>query len=184
MNSLVPSDLFRLRLAVARFGEMDSARWWNTQGQLGALGATAISRGFPRTHYFAQSRSVFAVASERCRQLFDPPGCVTLWRLTDEVEAEFDSNWEKWIDKSEDWEAFFIALQTMDTGSLPKALRQLELVTGDDIASLYRLHTSSEAHSVQLPSLFSGSLADVKLLALGFSMGTKGAPIIPYARLA
>lgn len=176
--------LLRLRLAVARFGEMDPVRWWNTAGQLGALGATAIARGFPRTHFFAQARSVFAVASERCRQLFDPPGCVTLWRLTDEIEAEFDSHWEKWIDRSEEWEPFFLSLQTMEIGSLPEALQQLGLVTGDDISSLNGLSTSSEAHSIQLPSLFSGSLADVKLLALGFSRGTAGSPVVPYARLA
>jgi hypothetical protein len=30
--------LMKLRLVVARVGEMDLARWWNTQGQLGALG--------------------------------------------------------------------------------------------------------------------------------------------------
>jgi hypothetical protein len=34
--------LQRLRLAVARVGEMDLAEWWNTRGQLGGLGAAAI----------------------------------------------------------------------------------------------------------------------------------------------
>ena len=38
--------LLRLRLAVARFGEMDLARWWNTSGQLGRIGAAALKRGF------------------------------------------------------------------------------------------------------------------------------------------
>src|SRR6266446_9683397 len=55
--------LLKLRLVVARFGEMDLAKWWNTRGQLGRLGTAAMRRGFPRTHYFAQSRSVFAVAA-------------------------------------------------------------------------------------------------------------------------
>jgi hypothetical protein len=59
--------LLKLRLIVARFGEMDLARWWNTRGQLGRHGAAAIRRGFPRTHYFAQARSVFAVAALRER---------------------------------------------------------------------------------------------------------------------
>jgi hypothetical protein len=53
---------------VARMGEMDRAQWWNTKGQLGPLGAMALSRGLPRTHYFAQARSVFAVAAHRCDQ--------------------------------------------------------------------------------------------------------------------
>ena len=58
--------LLKLRLVIVRFGEMDLARWWNTKGQLGKLGAAALRRGFPRTHYFAQARSVFAVAAHRC----------------------------------------------------------------------------------------------------------------------
>ena len=86
--------LLKLRLIVARFGEMDLAKWWNTKGQLGRLGAAALRRGFPRTHHFAQARSVFAVAAHRCSEVFDPPGCVTLWRLPEAVEEEFDARSE------------------------------------------------------------------------------------------
>ena len=49
--------LLKLRLVVARYGEMDIAKWWNTRGQLGRLGTAATRRGFPRTHYFAQARA-------------------------------------------------------------------------------------------------------------------------------
>jgi hypothetical protein len=41
--------LLKLRLVIARIGEMDRAQWWNTRGQLGPLGAMALSRGLPRT---------------------------------------------------------------------------------------------------------------------------------------
>ena len=58
--------LLKLRLVVARFGEMDLAQWWNTKGQLGPTGAMALRRGFPRTFRFAAARSVFAVAAHRC----------------------------------------------------------------------------------------------------------------------
>ena len=63
--------LLKLRVLVARFGEMDLAKWWNTKGQLGKVGALALRRGFPRTHRFAQARSVFAVAAHRCAEVFD-----------------------------------------------------------------------------------------------------------------
>src|SRR6187431_3416885 len=89
--------LLKLRLVVARFGEMDIAKWWNTRGQLGRLGAAATRRGFPRTHYFAQARSVFAVAAHRCAEVFDPPKSVTLWQLSEEIEEEFESHWETWL---------------------------------------------------------------------------------------
>src|SRR5437773_7686210 len=103
-------DLDRLltfRLVVGRFGEMDLAKWWNTKGQLGRLGATALRRGFPRTYHFAQARSVFAVAAHRCNEVFDPPDCVTLWRLPDGIEEEFEARWEHWLDKANDWAPFF-----------------------------------------------------------------------------
>ena len=99
--------LLRLRLVVARFGEMDLARWWNTRGQLGRLGVAALKRGFPRTHRFAQARSVFAVAAHRCAEVFEPPGCVTLWRLPEATEEEFDARWEHWLDNASQWSAFF-----------------------------------------------------------------------------
>src|SRR5882757_4701437 len=98
--------LLRLRLIVARYGEMDLAKWWNTRGQLGRLGSSAVRRGFPRTHYFAQARAVFAVADHRCTEVFDPPNSVTLWRLPESIEAEFETRWELWLDHVEDWRPF------------------------------------------------------------------------------
>jgi hypothetical protein len=98
--------LLKLRLIVARFGEMDLAKWWNTRGQLGRLGTAAIRRGFPRTHYFAQARSVCAVAAHRCREVFDPPESVTLWRLTEQLEEEFEANREHWLDRAGEWQPF------------------------------------------------------------------------------
>src|SRR6516162_6966210 len=92
--------LLKLRLVVARFGEMDLAKWWNTRGQLSRLGTAALRRGFPRTHYFAQARSVFAVAAHRCRELFDPPESVTLWQLPNAVEEDFESHWERWLEQA------------------------------------------------------------------------------------
>jgi hypothetical protein len=82
--------LLKLRLIVARHGEMDRAKWWNTNGMLGSLGAMALQRGFPRTHLFAQARAVFSVASARSQEIFDPPGAVTLWALPPDIEDEFD----------------------------------------------------------------------------------------------
>src|SRR3954452_19565324 len=98
--------LLKLRLVVARFGEMDMAKWWNTKGQLGRLGAAALRRGFPRSHRFAQARSVFAVAGHRCAALFDPPDCVTLWRLPEATEEEFEARWERWLDDAAEWTPF------------------------------------------------------------------------------
>src|SRR5688572_14208279 len=98
---------------------MDLARWWNTKGQLGALGEATLRRGFPRTHYFAQARSVFAVASARCTELVGGAGCVTLFHLPEAVEDEFESKWEAWLGSAEAWEPFFREVASLASHDLP-----------------------------------------------------------------
>src|SRR5512138_2799795 len=114
--------LLKLRLVVARFGEMDIAKWWNTKGQLGPLGAIALRRGFPRTHYFAQARSVFAVAAHRCAEHFPAPDAVTFWNLGEEIEETFDTRWEHRLDHADDWSAFFVQIADLSGEDLGAAL--------------------------------------------------------------
>src|SRR5690349_24215590 len=109
---------------------MDIAKWWNTKGQLGRLGTAALRRGFPRTHYFAQARSVFAVAAHRCREVFDPPHSVTLWQLSEAVEEEFESHWERWLDQADEWKAFFQGLETPKDNDLRITLQSFCALTG------------------------------------------------------
>jgi hypothetical protein len=176
--------LLKLRLLVARFGEMDLARWWNTKGQLGRLGVATLRRGFPRTHRFAQARSVFAVAAHRCAEVFDPPGCVTLWRLPEQTEAEFETRWELWLDNATDWTPFFERLETLQGNNLSSILRAFEVVNDRDLESYSRLRRSAEGRAVPLHAEFSNTDADVALLALGFARSEPGALAVPYARKA
>lgn len=176
--------VLKLRLVVARFGEMDIAKWWNTKGQLGNLGAAALRRGFPRTHRFAQARAVFAVAAHRCAEVFDPPGCVTLWRLPEATEEEFDARWEQWLDNGNEWTPFFEKLETLESVDLVSVLRGLDLVSDHDVEAYGKLRRSAEGRAVPLPGLFSVADASVALLALGFARGESGALAVPYARRA
>jgi len=176
--------LLKLRLLVARFGEMDLARWWNTKGQLGRLGATTLRRGFPRTYHFAQARSVFAVATHRCAEVFDPPGCVTLWRLPEEIETEFDARWEYWLDRARDWTPFFEGIETLEGKDLALILRHFEVVSDRDVENYSRLRRSAEGRAVPLPGQFSSTNAEVALLALGFARGEPSLLTVPYARSA
>lgn len=184
MESKIDLDwLLRLRLVVARCGEMDANKWWNTTGQLGPLGAKVLRRGFPRTHYFAQARSVFAVAEHRCAQVFNPPNCATLWHLTDGIEDEFDASWESWIDHAKDWAPFFEAVAEIKVFDVPSQLEQLKLVTSAEIADANVLKRSAEGKAVQSPRVFAPDHQSVALLALGFSKGAKAELCVPYARL-
>jgi hypothetical protein len=176
--------LLRLRVVVARFGEMDLGKWWNTKGQLGRFGASALRRGFPRTHRFAQARSVFAVAAHRCAEVFNPPRSVTLWNLPEATEEEFDARWEHWLDNASDWTAFFESVETIREDDLAATLRAFDVVSDGDIEAYARLRRSAEGRAVPLPGFYSGTDADVALLALGFARGEPNALAVPYARLA
>src|SRR5882762_2725956 len=166
--------LLKLRLVVARFGEMDLARWWNTNGLLGRLGAAALRRGFPRTHYFAQARSVFAVAAQRCREVFDPPESATLWQLPDAVEEDFESHWERWLDQAAEWTPFFQRLESLQETDLKVALQSLDLITGDVTELFSRLRLTAEGRAVPLPGSFMCTNQDLAILALGFARGGPG----------
>lgn len=174
--------LFRIRVVVARFGEMDLLRWWNTKGQLGRLGALALKRGFPRTHRFAQARSVFAVATQRCTEVWNPPSSVTLWRLEDAIEEEFDAQWEVWLDNAEAWSAFFEQIEAFSGADLPGALSSLGLVTEADLSAYAKLRRSAENRAVPLPGHYSGADSEVALLALGFARGEQGVLAVPYLK--
>ena len=171
--------LMKLRLVVGRVGEMDRARWWNTQGQLSALGSSVLQRGFPRTHRFAQARATFAVAAHRCEQIYDPPNAVTLWNLPAEVEDEFELRWEQWLDDAEEWAPFFREIEDC-SDDLAFELQRLELVTDDQVERAKSLRRSAEQRAVQVPGEFQARDDDVTMLALAFSRGQPGNLAVPY----
>jgi len=161
---------------------MDRAQWWNTKGQLGPYGAAALRRGLPRTHWFAQARSVFAVAAHRCSEVYDPPGSVNLWRLPIETEEAFDARWENWLDHATDWAPFFEQVSTLQGTDVAECLDTLGLVTAGAIRRYGNLRTSAEGRAVAIPDQFSGTDEDVAVLALGFGKGSPGALAVPFMR--
>ncbi len=176
--------LLKIRTVVARIGEMDLARWWNSNGQLGPQGASVLRRGLPRTHYFAQTRSVCMVAAARCAQIFDPPGSVTLWRLTDAIEERLDVLWESWLDDARTWRPFFERIASLQSTDVPLSLGEFGLVTAEEIDNGRSLKKSSDGRSIQVPELFDGRRQTVAMLALCFAAGSLGNLVVPYARRA
>lgn len=180
--SLDLDRLLELRLVVARFGEMDHAKWWNTKSQLGRLGTAALRRGFPRTHSFAQARSVFAVAAHRCAEHFAPPRAVTLWSLTEAIEEEFDARWDHWLDQAASFTPFFEKLAGAPGADLRALLLAFELVTDRQVEASTRLRRSAEGRAVLLPGVFAATEDDLARLALGFACGEPSELAVPYLR--
>ena len=175
--------LFKLRLVIARHGEMDTAGWWNTKGILGRHGALALKRGFPATHYFAQARIAFAVARVRCHDLFDPPGCMTLWSLPAGIEDQFEEQWQDWLEQGDRWATFFERLAAPRGADLLSALGDFGLIEHRHLEAVSKLRRSAEGRSVPLPGTHRPDDETLTLLAAGFARGEPGNPAIPYARL-
>ncbi|MGV8073344.1 MAG: BrxE family protein [Syntrophobacteraceae bacterium] len=175
--------LFKLRLLVARYGEMDIARWWNTNGILGRYGALAISRGFPRTHYFAQARIAFAVARNRCEEVFNPPECMTLWNLPAELEDQFEGQWHTWLDHLDQWIPFFKQLESIQLVDLLGVMQEFDLISPTQVQSASKLRLATEGKAVPTPGFHKPDNEALVLLAAGFSCAPPGKLAVPYARL-
>ncbi len=180
--------LLKLRLVVARFGEMDAARWWNTgdaarrTALLGRAGFVLMSRGFPRTHRFAQARLVFEVARSRCAEVFDPPGCVTLWNLPPMIEDQFDARWARWLEGRDAWKEFFGSIEA-PSSDLLTSMKSLDLIANADLEAVSKLRRSAEGRAVPLPGVHAVTDQLVTLLAAGFSRGEPVKLAVPYARV-
>lgn len=175
--------LLKLRLVVARHGEMDAAKWWNTQGMLGRRGAVVLKRGFPATHYFAQARIVFEVARSRCHELFDPPGCMTLWSLPAELEEHFQEHWQGWLDETDKWTPVFHQVEAQTGADLLESLGELDLISQEQLDAVAKLRRSAENRAVPISGTFRPNDNIITILAAGFARGESGNPAIPYARL-
>lgn len=173
--------LLRLRLAVARYGEMDIAGWWNTRGILGRHGQMALSRGFPRTHHLAQARVAFEVAAHRCREVFNLDQAVTLWQLPAVAEDQFLGSWHTWLEQEDQWQLFISELDFLsESDELVPWLIERGLVDADAQRVIASLRRSAQGKAVRLVC---DHLDDglVVLLAAAFGLGEKGKPAIPYA---
>ncbi len=174
--------LLKLRLTVARYGEMDCAGWWNTQGILGRSGSAVLSRGFPVTHWFAQARIACAVASARCEAVFSPPSCFTLWRVPAELEDALSRQWSGWCKSSSTWGSFFDQLAPRNSGDLLKHLQELEIIDAGTVQAVSGLRRSAEGMAVALPGTGNVTPETAMLLAAAFSKGEKHKLAIPYLR--
>jgi len=185
--SLQPSHLFKCRVVVARLGEMDKAGagWWNTTGLLGPVGAGALRRNFPYTHWFAQARAVIAVASNRSAEVFPlPKGCISLWSLPPECEAALAEEWAQWLDDGAAWRPFFETVAKLSGASVAEALGQLNLVRPAEVSAVEALKRSHEARALLVPAREPLDNISVTQLALGFSHAEPGKLTVPYMRLS
>jgi hypothetical protein len=183
MSAIDLENLFKTRLVVARFGEMDLARWWDTKGMLGKTGRLAVGRGLPKTHRFAQARAVFAVARARCREVYSPSDGVTLWDLPAEVESAFDERWPMWIENQADWQRCFDSLEANPGDDLLDAFAKVSPLPSATVDAAKRMKRAADQKAVPLGEFPAVTDELVSQLAVGFSKGEPGRVAVPFAKL-
>ena len=170
----------KLRLAVARFGEMDRAGWWNTKGMLANLGELAVSRGFAKTHLFARARAVFAVAGQRCDEVFNAPDAFTLWKLPAEIEDQLEDAWPRWLEQPDQWQEFLGRVNDQANDSLADNLQSLELIDREVADQAKKLRRADDFRSVPLPRATKFDNTTIGLLAAAFTRGEPSKLAVPY----
>ena len=107
---------------------------------------------------------------------------MTLWRLPEHIEEEFDTRWEHWLDNAPDWAPSFQKLEGLQSSHLVEALGSFDIVSDPDVERFVKLRRSAEGRAVPLPGMFSGTDDDVTLLAIAFARGEAASLAVPYAR--
>jgi hypothetical protein len=171
-----------LRIAIARCGEMDRLRWWNTKGLLGRVGELAISRGFPGTHVFARSRAAFSVAAARSEEIFNPPDSYTLWRLPAAIEDQLEDAWSGWLEQQHDWKLVLEQIDQISGTDVLSGLRSLQLISDSAAERAARLRRADDLRSVPIKT--AGESADelIQILAAAHSCSEPGKLAVPYIR--
>jgi hypothetical protein len=181
MQTLTPANILKLRLCVARFGEMDLSAWWNTNGILGNPGRLALKRGFPSTHLFAQAQAACAVARSRCQEVFEQPDYLTLWNLPPATEASIAVLWSSWCRDADQWKPFFDKLTHFKSTDLISELLELDLIT-EDTANEANSLSYKGGNSIALPGTGYADEPTITLLAAAFSLNAKGSLAVPYIK--
>jgi hypothetical protein len=123
---------------------------------------------------------VFAVAANRCADIFTAPGSATLWDLGETIEEEFEARWEVWLDDAGSWKPFFEGVAQMQEDDLRRVLVDFDLASEPNIQASHRLRRSAEGRAVPLPGLFRPDDDTVTMLAAGFACGAPAALAVPY----
>ena len=177
--------LFKLRLVVARAGELDVDGWWSAEHLLTSRGSYVYGRSFPRTHWFAQARVAFEAARHACAAIRLPGRAITLWTLPPEIEEALDQQRNKWLRNPDEWAPFFASLETeVHSGGLLPALVQGDLISPAAAEQVERLSPEPGGALISLPRP-EGSLEDtLSLLAAGFAKGSARSLVLPFALTA
>jgi hypothetical protein len=175
--------IFKCRLIVGRYGEMDLARWWNTSGILSHLGSRVASRGLPKSEFYGRARALFAVATHRTRSFFSPPHSHTLWSLPPHLENALDEAMIGWAHEGRTWSETEKLLYDLKVGDLEAALISAGVISSSILPTLARLQTGSEGRSIRLPEVTEITDDSVALLAAAFSRSSPDSLLLPVVAM-
>jgi len=179
-------QIILLRMAVARSGEMDQLKWWNSAGLLGSNGELVMPRGFPKTHVFARAQAVFAIAANRSDEVFNPLDSFTLWRLPVELEDQIADRWSDLLNNTSqaEWREKLLRIdhEISNTGELLRSLSALGLISDETAAYVSKLRRAVDLRSVHIRQPGRSRMDSIEILAAAFSCGEPGKLAVPFIR--
>jgi hypothetical protein len=174
-------SLFKLRAAVGRYGEMDAAGWWNTNGVLGPRGTALYKRGLPRTHLFARVRLVTNVARVRSATIYPAPGIATLWSLPATLERSLafeERGWAANGKPTETWAEFEATLAAPPEADLGSWLASLGLGNPAVNQDVEKLELAPGGKGVEVPGPVTSE--SIQLLAAAHGRSSQRTLIVPF----
>lgn len=172
--------LLRARLWVARLGEGDVLKWWQTEAVLGPDGAFVGPRVLPKTHAVGRARLAFAAARYACDERYPHPGATHLFRLDASTEDQFEGFLHATLDDSRYWEEILGRLEALGPDCEPgQALAEAGLVDEDLLSAVSSLDLGPDSRSLGLQRA-PQSESDLALLTAGFARGRTGRLVVPY----
>jgi hypothetical protein len=129
----------------------------------------------------AQAQVAFAVASQRCAEVFSPPAHVTLWSLPASVEDAFRRQWSELNDGLNSILPAFQAIESFNGKDISVMLKSLGLIDAGIQKAVKDLKVSANGCAVLIPGTHKLDNHLITLLATAFARGEKADPVIPYA---
>lgn len=182
-ESKLLDHILKLRIAVGRYGEMDRAGWWNTNGIMDSKGGVVLERGFPQTYPLVQARIAFSVAEDRCKSVFAASDAATLWSLPADLEDQFESSWSQWLSHADRWGNFLEQVNDATEEGLTHGLTSLGLI--EQVHTDQAMEAEQEGGSVQISSDVDEVDEDVaSALAASFALGDTNELVVPFITLS
>jgi hypothetical protein len=111
---------------------------------------------------------IFAVAAQRTREYFSPPGSFSLWLMPPTVEHALDETMIRWAHEGRSWPEVPVLLDSLKKEGLSQTLKRAGVLTDGALDIVSKLKLGPEEKSVRLSPVVRLTDETVAVLTGGF----------------